>query len=112
MAPTARAIVASGAKCVVRTIGTTPLPCAGFCRKLSTAQPLIGMVSRLTEQKGIDLLFDSLPELLQARDFGLAARVGAGSGLAQNFFLAEVCPQTACSTELHSALHSVGNFWD
>ncbi len=39
--------------------------------KLSTAQPLIGMVTRLAEQKGIDLLFDSLPALLQARDFGL-----------------------------------------
>jgi starch synthase len=40
--------------------------------KLSTTQPLIGMVTRLAEQKGIDLLFDSLPALLQARDFGLA----------------------------------------
>jgi starch synthase len=39
---------------------------------LSTTQPLIGMVTRLVEQKGIDLLFDSLPALLQARDFGLA----------------------------------------
>ena len=28
--------------------------------KLSTTQPLIGMVTRLTEQKGIDILFDSL----------------------------------------------------
>ena len=45
--------------------------------KLSTTQPLIGMVTRLTEQKGIDLLFDSLPGLLQVRDFGL---VVLGSG--------------------------------
>ncbi len=60
--------------------------------KLSTTQPLIGMVTRLTEQKGIDLLFDSLPALLQARDFGLAV-LGSGeqkyadffTGLAQRF---------------------------
>src|SRR6202012_2853403 len=60
--------------------------------KLSTTQPLIGMVTRLAEQKGIDLLFDSLPGLLQARDFGLAV-LGSGdtnyveffAGLAQRF---------------------------
>ncbi|MDP9008177.1 MAG: glycogen synthase [Pseudomonadota bacterium] len=45
--------------------------------KISTSQPLIGMVTRLTEQKGIDLLMDALPALLQARDFGL---VVLGSG--------------------------------
>ena len=30
--------------------------------------PLIGMVSRLTEQKGLDLLFETLPEILEAYD--------------------------------------------
>src|SRR5271170_210101 len=35
------------------------------------SSPLIGMVTRLAEQKGIDLLLDTLPALLQASDFGL-----------------------------------------
>jgi len=55
------------------------------------AKPLIGMVTRLTEQKGIDLLFDALPALLQERDFGLAVLGSAIAvrcvlrGLAQRF---------------------------
>jgi len=53
--------------------------------KLSTTQPLIGMVTRLAEQKGIDLLFDSLPGLLQARDFGLAV-LGSGDANYAEFF--------------------------
>ena len=53
--------------------------------KMSTTQPLIGMVTRLTEQKGIDLLFDSLPGLLQARDFGLAV-LGSGDPKYAGFF--------------------------
>ena len=53
--------------------------------KLSTTQPLIGMVTRLAEQKGIDLLFDSLPALLQARDFGLAV-LGSGDSKYGAFF--------------------------
>jgi starch synthase len=53
--------------------------------KLSTTQPLIGMVTRLAEQKGIDLLFDSLPALLQARDFGLAV-LGSGDAQYAAFF--------------------------
>jgi starch synthase len=53
--------------------------------KLSTTQPLIGMVTRLTEQKGIDLLIDSLPELLQTRDFGLAV-LGSGDPKYAGFF--------------------------
>jgi starch synthase len=52
---------------------------------LSTTQPLIGMVTRLVEQKGIDLLFDSLPALLQARDFGLAL-LGSGERKYAAFF--------------------------
>ncbi len=53
--------------------------------KISTVQPLIGMVTRLAEQKGIDLLFDSLPALLQARDFGLAV-LGSGDLKYATFF--------------------------
>ena len=53
--------------------------------KVSTAQPLIGMVTRLTEQKGIDLLFDSVPALLQARDFGLVV-LGSGDRRYAEFF--------------------------
>jgi starch synthase len=53
--------------------------------KLTTAQPLIGMVTRLAEQKGIDLLFDSLPGLLQTRDFGLAV-LGGGEPKYAAFF--------------------------
>jgi starch synthase len=60
--------------------------------KVPTSQPLIGMVTRLAEQKGIDLLMDSLPALLQSRDFGLVV-LGSGDaqyvaffeGLAQRF---------------------------
>ena len=36
----------------------------------STA-PLLGMVTRLTVQKGIDLLFDTLPEIVATRDLSL-----------------------------------------
>jgi starch synthase len=39
--------------------------------------PLVGMVTRLTRQKGIDLLFDTLPELLDGRDLRLVA-LGSG----------------------------------
>jgi starch synthase len=53
--------------------------------KLMAAQPLIGMVTRLAEQKGIDLLFDSLPGLLQTRDFGLAV-LGGGEPKYAAFF--------------------------
>jgi starch synthase len=53
--------------------------------KMSTAQPLIGMVTRLTEQKGIDLLMDALPALLQVREFGLVV-LGSGDGKYSAFF--------------------------
>jgi starch synthase len=39
--------------------------------------PLIGMVTRLTHQKGIDLLFDTLPEVLERGDVRLVA-LGSG----------------------------------
>jgi starch synthase len=53
--------------------------------KMPTTQPLIGMVTRLAEQKGIDLLFESLPALLQAREFGLAV-LGSGDPRYTAFF--------------------------
>jgi len=49
------------------------------------ARPLIAMVSRLAEQKGIDLLFDALPLLLQLRDFGFVA-LGSGEARYVAFF--------------------------
>jgi starch synthase len=48
-------------------------------------RPLIGMVTRLAEQKGIDLLFDALPSLLQAHDFGMVV-LGSGDARYAAFF--------------------------
>jgi starch synthase len=53
--------------------------------KISNSQPVIGMVTRLSEQKGIDLLFDALPNLLQARNFGLVV-LGSGDAKYIDFF--------------------------
>jgi starch synthase len=50
-------------------------------------QPLIGMISRLTPQKGVDLLFKTLPSLLAERDFTLAV-LGAGDARYEAFFRA------------------------
>ncbi len=47
--------------------------------------PLIGMIGRLASQKGIDLLFDALPHLLQGRDFNLVV-LGDGEAQYQDFF--------------------------
>ncbi|HXA35546.1 MAG TPA: glycogen synthase [Steroidobacteraceae bacterium] len=51
----------------------------------SAPRPLIGMVTRLAEQKGIDLLFDALPILLQERDFALVV-LGDGDPRYRAFF--------------------------
>jgi starch synthase len=48
---------------------------------------LVGIVSRLATQKGFDLLFESLPQLLQAREFNLAV-LGTGEPRYENFFSA------------------------
>lgn len=50
-----------------------------------TAAPLIGIVSRLTPQKGFDLCFDVLPEILARRDVRLVA-LGSGEGKYEDFF--------------------------
>jgi starch synthase len=51
----------------------------------AVSRPLVGMVTRLAEQKGIDLLFDALPRLLQERDFGLLV-LGSGDLRYVTFF--------------------------
>ena len=52
---------------------------------LELHQPLVGMVTRLAEQKGIDLLFDALPALLGERDFGFLI-LGSGDDRYVAFF--------------------------
>jgi starch synthase len=47
--------------------------------------PLLGIVSRMTSQKGFDLLFDSLPDVLTNRDVALVA-LGSGEARYENFF--------------------------
>jgi starch synthase len=47
---------------------------------------LVGIVSRLATQKGFDLLFESLPLLLQAREFNLVV-LGTGEARYENFFI-------------------------
>lgn len=55
---------------------------------LPVTAPLAGMVSRLASQKGIELMFDSLPQVLQWRELGFVA---LGSGEPQyERFLAEL----------------------
>jgi starch synthase len=52
---------------------------------LGLSLPLIGIVTRLAEQKGIDLLIDALPGMLQARNFGLTV-LGSGDPKYVAFF--------------------------
>ena len=53
--------------------------------EMAVSRPLIGMVTRLAEQKGIDLLFDALPSLLLERDFALTV-LGSGDRQYVEFF--------------------------
>ena len=53
--------------------------------KFGDAVPIVSMVTRLAEQKGIDLLFDSLPALLRDRLFGLVI-LGSGEDRYATFF--------------------------
>jgi starch synthase len=50
-----------------------------------TDAPVIGLVSRLTPQKGFDLCFDVLPDLLSRRDCRLVA-LGSGEDQYEQFF--------------------------
>jgi starch synthase len=60
-----------------------------FLKRLELAaaagRPLIGMISRLAEQKGVDILFTALPRLLQATEFNLAV-LGSGEARFEDFF--------------------------
>ncbi len=47
--------------------------------------PLAGMVSRLASQKGIDLMFESLPQVLEWRALGFVA-LGSGEAQYERFF--------------------------
>jgi starch synthase len=49
--------------------------------------PLVGIISRFAEQKGFDLLFNVLPQLLAAREFQLAV-LGSGEPRYEDFFAA------------------------
>ena len=49
--------------------------------------PLAGIVSRLASQKGIDLMFTTLPELLRSRDFNFVA-LGSGDAQYETFLTA------------------------
>jgi starch synthase len=52
---------------------------------IAAERPMLGVVSRMTAQKGFDLLFQSLPPLLEARDAGLVV-LGSGDRRYEDFF--------------------------
>ncbi len=52
---------------------------------VASSTPLIGIVSRMTVQKGFDLLFDALPDVLMSRDVALVA-LGSGEARYEDFF--------------------------
>jgi starch synthase len=53
---------------------------------VSQSAPMMGVISRMTVQKGFDLLFDSLPQILETRDMSLVA-LGSGEAHYENFFV-------------------------
>lgn len=53
---------------------------------ISDAAPMLGVVSRMTVQKGFDLLFDSLPRILESRELSLVA-LGSGETRYEDFFV-------------------------
>jgi starch synthase len=58
---------------------------AGVGLEPETAAPVLGIVSRLTAQKGFDLCFGVLPELLSRADVRLVA-LGSGESRYETFF--------------------------
>ncbi len=57
-----------------------------FNLSVPESTPLLGVVSRMTPQKGFDLLFDPLPEILSGRDCCLVA-LGSGDFGYEQFFV-------------------------
>ena len=53
--------------------------------KTRVTAPLAGIVSRLAAQKGIELMFESLPQVLEWRDLGVVA-LGSGEPQYERFF--------------------------
>ena len=52
---------------------------------ISPEVPLGGVVTRLAQQKGIELMFESLPQVLEWREFGLVV-LGSGEPKYEEFF--------------------------
>jgi ADP-glucose type glycogen/starch synthase len=71
------------------SIDTTTLPNTALMQELeldsSDDIPLLGIVSRLTSQKGIDLIQQVVPKLIQQRRFALAV-LGSGEPRYEKFF--------------------------
>ena len=59
--------------------------CARMGLEMAPSVPLGGIVSRLAQQKGIELMFESLPRILSGRDFGLVV-LGSGEPQYEQFF--------------------------
>jgi starch synthase len=53
--------------------------------RIPVTTPLAGIVSRLAAQKGIELMFESLPQVLEWRDLGVVA-LGSGEPQYERFF--------------------------
>jgi starch synthase len=57
----------------------------GLNLPVADTTPLLGVVSRMTVQKGFDLLFDSLPGIIASRDLAMVA-LGSGERRYEEFF--------------------------
>lgn len=57
----------------------------GLATQARSRVPLLGIVSRMTSQKGFDLLIDALPGLLAEREFCIAV-LGSGDSRYEDFF--------------------------
>jgi starch synthase len=58
---------------------------AGLATRTRSRAPLLGMVSRLTSQKGFDLVMTALPQLLAQHEF-FCAVLGSGDARYESFF--------------------------
>jgi starch synthase len=68
--------------------------------QITPTTPMIGIVSRLTLQKGFDLLFDALPTLLRQRDVAFTI-IGSGEPRYEKFF-AELAAQFPDRVAFHN----------